>query len=355
MKFPGRKLLQKWDLASQRLSMPDLVKACQQVSLTGFAEVSFVDAAALVFYYQGMEVNALFREGPVAHHGADAIDRLGAQTLAESGNVCIYELPLDVAHLLRGITNRRRVDPPLAGPGALAEMLRGLEASEHTGVVELDMPVGCAMFLVVRGRVSNVYFESSAGLTHEKGVAHQLVDDAVTRGVAQVHLSDFSRDTWMTRNQANSATRSRLSRTDLPPSASVQIAARETEMRGEILEDLLAKMPGVLRCYVFDLMTGSVLCSRSGARGGGVGPLVEMVPVAFREMRERVSRAVVEPLETMELATGHVIALVHAVESVQEALMLVADRTQPNAHLAGALARAVALYVERSKNAFARA
>src|SRR5262249_15631086 len=107
MKFPGSKLLHNWDLSTQRLSLHDLLKSCQQAGLNGFAEVSFPDAVGMIFYYLGGEVNALFREGPVAHHGQAALEKLNAYVSGEEGTVSVYELPLDVAHLLRGITNRQ--------------------------------------------------------------------------------------------------------------------------------------------------------------------------------------------------------------------------------------------------------
>ena len=109
MKFPGSKLLHQWDLATQRLSLDDLLRSCQQAGLTGFAEVKSPQAVAMIFYYLGGEVNALYREGPVAYHGQEALDRLKSQVTAEEGDISVYELPLDMAHLLRGITNRQKL------------------------------------------------------------------------------------------------------------------------------------------------------------------------------------------------------------------------------------------------------
>ena len=39
MKFPGSKLLHNWDLSAQHLSLDDLLRSCQQIGLTGFAEI----------------------------------------------------------------------------------------------------------------------------------------------------------------------------------------------------------------------------------------------------------------------------------------------------------------------------
>src|SRR5512134_1461311 len=115
MKFPGSKLLHHWDLAARGLSLDDLLRSCQQAGLTGFAEVKLPNAVAMIFYYLGGEVNALYREGPVAFNGQEALDRLRSQVRQGEGFVSVYELPLDMAHLLRGITNRKKLREHPAG------------------------------------------------------------------------------------------------------------------------------------------------------------------------------------------------------------------------------------------------
>jgi hypothetical protein len=109
MKFPGSKFLHQVDLSNQGVALSDVLRSCQQVGLTGFAEVRRADAMGMIFYYLGGEVNALFREGQVAHNGQAAIDRLRALTPDQEMSVAVYELPLDMAHLLRGITQRRKL------------------------------------------------------------------------------------------------------------------------------------------------------------------------------------------------------------------------------------------------------
>src|SRR5512134_1921835 len=126
MKFPGSKLLHHWDLAARGLSLDDLLRSCQQAGLTGFAEVQFPEAVAMIFYYLGGEVNALYREGPVAFHGQEALARLRAQAGGE-GFVSVYELPLDVAHLLRGITNRQKLKETLTSRHDLNVLLQRME------------------------------------------------------------------------------------------------------------------------------------------------------------------------------------------------------------------------------------
>ena len=171
MKFPGSKLLHNWDLSAQHLSLNDLLQSCQQIGLTGFAEVKTPSAVAMIFYYLGGEVNALYREGQMAYNGALALERLRAQAAGVEGEVAVYELPLDMAHLLRGITNRQKMKETVKSKADLAEILDRMETSEHTGTLEMQTSRGAAMVLLVNGRVSNIYFETRAGQTFEKGEA----------------------------------------------------------------------------------------------------------------------------------------------------------------------------------------
>jgi hypothetical protein len=113
MKFPGSKLLQQWDLSVRPLSLEDLFRSCKEIGLTGLAELRLPSTVGLIFYYLGGEVNALYREGSMAYNGALALERVRAQAAGIEGEVAVYELPLDMAHLLRGITNRQRLKETL--------------------------------------------------------------------------------------------------------------------------------------------------------------------------------------------------------------------------------------------------
>ena len=124
MKFPGSKLLHHWDLPAPNLSLDDLFRSCQQAGLTGFAELKSAHSVAMIFYYLGGEVNALYREGAVAYNGLSALERMRAQTLGDEGSISVYELPLDMAHLLRGITNRQKLRETLKSANDLAEFYR---------------------------------------------------------------------------------------------------------------------------------------------------------------------------------------------------------------------------------------
>ena len=88
---------------------------------------------------------------------ADGLTRLGGSQLAhaqrvaagvvdtgDEGIISVFELPLDMAHLLRGITNRQRLKETLDSKSGLVELLHRMEKSEHTGTLEIQAGSGSA-------------------------------------------------------------------------------------------------------------------------------------------------------------------------------------------------------------------
>jgi hypothetical protein len=348
MKFPGSKLLHHWDLSIQKISLDDLFRSCQQVGLTGFAEVKFPNSVGMIFYYLGGEVNALHREGSVAYHGQAALDRLRAQVTGDEGIISVFELPLDMAHLLRGITNRQRLKETLDGKSSLVELLHRMEKSEHTGTLEIQSASGSAMVLLVRGRVSNVYWETADGLTYEKGEARQRLDEALGREPATLFLSEFSRDVWKTRHEVQASVRSRLERREEKQAPTEKIAAEETALRNEVLEELSAQVPSMIQAFVFDLMTGAVLARKGrGTSAIRVGLLAEKVPSLTVYLRDLVATEDADQVELVELSTARVATLVAIVAEAQEAIAVLADKAQPTALIGAALSRIVRSYASR--------
>ncbi len=349
MKFPGSKLLHHWDLATQRISLDDLFRSCQQVGLTGFAEVKFPSSVGMIFYYLGGEVNALYRDGAVAYHGQAALDRLRAQVTGDEGVISVYELPLDMAHLLRGITNRQKLRETLGGKNDLIELLRRMEKAEHTGTLEIQTEAGSAMILLVRGRISNTYWETAGGLTFEKGEARQKLDAAVEKEVGQLFLSEFSRDVWKTRHEVQTSVRSRLERRDdIAPPPTDQIAAEEATLRTQILDELSAQVPALIQAFVFDLLTGSILARKGrGTSAIRVGLLAEKVPSVTMYLRDLVSTEDADEVELIELSTSRVATLIAIVPEAQEGIAVLADKAQPTALIAAALSRCVRSYASR--------
>jgi hypothetical protein len=350
MKFPGSKLLHHWDLAARGLSLEDLLRSCQQAGLTGFAEVKFPHAVAMIFYYLGGEVNALYREGPVAYHGQSALERLRSQVAGDEGSISVYELPLDMAHLLRGITNRQKLKETLRGKANLQELLHRMEKSEHTGTLEVQTSAGAAMVLLVRGRVSNIYWETAGGLTYEKGEARQRLDEAVADGEAQLFLSEFSRDIWKNRHEVQSSVRSRLERLDERTSLPTdQVAAEESALRNQILDEIYAQIPALIQTFIFDLMTGVVLArkGRGSSAALRVGLIAEKVPSITMYLRNLVAAEDADEIEIIELSTERVATLVAIVPEAQEAIAVLADKSQPTALIGASLGRSMRAYAAR--------
>jgi hypothetical protein len=302
----------------------------------------------MIFYYLGGEVNALYREGSVAYHGQAALDRLRAQVTGDEGIISVFELPLDMAHLLRGITNRQRLKETLDSKSGLVELLHRMEKSEHTGTLEIQAGSGSAMVLLVRGRISNVYWETANGLTYEKGEARQHLDTALDKEKATLFLSEFSRDVWKTRHEVQASVRSRLERREDKQAPTEKIAAEETALRQEILEDLAKQVPSMIQAFVFDLMTGAVLARKGrGTSAIRVGLLAEKVPSLTVYLRDLVATEDADQVELVEVSTERVATLVAIVAEAQEAIAVLADKAQPTALIGAALSRVVRSYASR--------
>jgi hypothetical protein len=352
VKFPGSKLLHHWDLAVQRSpAVDDLFRSCQSAGLTGLIEFKYPQSVGMIFYYLGGEVNALYREGAIAHNGQAALDRLREGDPPTEGAISIYELPLDVAHLLRGITNRQRLKDTLADRAALAGLLFRMEKEEHTGTLEIQTALGAAMVLLVRGRMSNTYWETSDGLTFEKKEAVQKLEDALARGGSEVqaYLSDFSRDVWKSRHEVQDVVRSRLDNREEQPPAAEQLAAEEMTLRHQALDELCLSLPSVTQAFLFDLLTGQIL-ARKGGKGSAVvrvGLLADRVPALSAFLRDLVSAEDRDDVELFEVTTGRLTLVVAIVPQTQEGMAVVADRAQPTALIGATMMRTVRTYSTR--------
>jgi hypothetical protein len=347
LKFPGSKLLHNWDLSAQSLSLNDLLRSCQQVGLTGFAEVKTPTAIAMVFYYLGGEVNALYREGSMAFNGNVALERLRAQEAGE-GEVNVYELPLDMAHLLRGITNRQKLAETLKSKAELEAFLGRMESAEHTGTLEVQTAKGAAMILLVNGRVSNTYWETKNGLTFEKGEARDKLEESLARGEGRLYLSEFSRDVWKSRHEVTGAVRSRLEDGEAPPTVET-LAAEEVALRQKILDELGAALPAAVMLFMFDLLTGAVYVRKVGKGGAAlrVGLFADRVPALTRYVRDLVSLENEDEVELLEVTTGRIALIVATVPEAAEAVAVVAEKAQPTEFIAATLARVVRGYAAR--------
>jgi len=347
MKFPGSKLLRRFDLAAQASSLEDLLRSSRASAFTGLVELSHDGAIGLIFYYIGAEVNALYRTGGNASSGAAALDGMREAAQLGGATVSVFELPLDLAYLMRGLTRRQRLPEEVRSRSDLQELLRRLEKAEHTGTLEAQGASGSAVVLLVRGRVSNAYFESADAQTYEQAEARAKLEEAAAAGLGQPFLGEFSREAWKTRHEVRVPMESRLQRADprAPEAVTEEMAARRAA-----LDALAVEAPGLRQAFLLDLLTGVVL-GRSGRSTGdvNVGGLVEMLPPLLLELRARVEGTDgAESLEFVEISTERLTILAAVVSETQEAMVLVADRSQPAALLSAALQRVIRGYSGRA-------
>ena len=128
------------------------------------------------------------------------------------GKISIYELPLDMAHMLRGLSNRKEIFGQIFASDPLKELVKKLEKEGHTGSLEVLTNKGTGMILQVRGRFSTAYFETEGGVTFEKKEALNKIYELLDRDdtSARVFQSDFSPDIWKSRQGAGKGRASRL-------------------------------------------------------------------------------------------------------------------------------------------------
>lgn len=283
----------------------------------------------------------------MAYNGALALERLRAQAAGIEGEVAVYELPLDMAHLLRGITNRQKMKETLKSTADLEEFLERMKTTEHTGTLEAQTARGAAMVLLVNGRVSNVYWETRAGQTFEKAEARNRLEEALADQEATLFLSEFSRDVWKSRHEVQASVRSKLEGEE--PQSAEALTSEEVSLRQKVLEELTAELPAVVLAFMFDLLTGAVYVRKAGKSASAlrVGLLAEKVPALTRYVRELVSIENEDEVELLEVTTERIALLVATVPDAAEAVGVVAEKAHPTAIIGAALSRVVRSYAAR--------
>jgi hypothetical protein len=264
------------------------------------------------------------------------------------GSVAIYELPLDMAHLLRGLSQRHKLNEEVGDAAAFEKLVERMAQSEHTGLLEIHTVSGAALLLMIAGRISNIYWETKEGVTFEKGEARHRLDRALAYGAEEVIISDFSRDMWRNRQ----TTPARLDARFIGPAphgdTSQQVAV-DRAVRQSVLDELHTEVPALLQAVFFDLMTGLILARK--LRGTGavrVGILSEKIPALTASVRDLVRLEGNDQLEFIHVTTGHVVIVVAVIVETQEGIAALADKSQPTALIEAALARASRSYLTRA-------
>jgi hypothetical protein len=344
VKFPGGRLLHGWDLAVQRLSLDDLLRSCRQVGLTGFAEIKLSAGAGMILYYKGSEVSAVFRGDESGPRGQTALERMRA-AMSDEGEVFVFELPLEMAHVLRGITNRRRLPtPPIRVPADLEKLLDKLRHDEHTGLLEVQTDSGSAALLLVNGRLSNMYWEGIDGKTLEKQPALVGLHQGLMGDDALVFLADFSRDVWKSRHEVSDGTSERLDGAENALGSSTVVDA-EIRLRADLLKDIDTELASMVQALICDLMTGAVLARRiRGTAALASMQLVDRLPGLAMQLRG-AHVADGNDLEVVELEGLKTSSVIVFLGDHHEALAVVADNRQPTAQVATVVRRLLRDYL----------
>ena len=102
MRFPGSKLLSQ-DLSTETTPFDSIIRHCEDVNLSGYMEIAFGDAEGLLLFYLGEQINIIYRQGNKIFLAGEATLKLRNTAQLKEGKISIYELPLDMAHMLRGL------------------------------------------------------------------------------------------------------------------------------------------------------------------------------------------------------------------------------------------------------------
>ena len=344
------------DLSTRSTSLDKVIENCEQVNLSGYVEVTFGDSEGLVLFYLGEQINIIFRAGPEIFVSNDATLKLRNLSQYKEGKVSVYELPLDMAHMLRGLSNRQEIFGQIFAPDPLRDLIKKLGTEGHTGSLEVLTNHGTGMLLLVRGRISNAYFDTEGGATFEKGEATKKIFELLERPEtsAQVFQSEFSPDIWKARHESQRTRMSRLheildqDRPERPTGyASAATAAsakfvlpREPRERptikdrGPIQRKVLAEIqkstPSMLAAFFFNLESEEILAELIEApKETEDRLLVDKLPALVKYLENLAALRSDDHVETLSLSTENFYLIVKTLADVGEGVALITDKSQP--------------------------
>ena len=355
MRFPGSKLLSQ-DLSTETTPFDSIIRHCEDVNLSGYMEIAFGDAEGLLLFYLGEQINIIYRQGNKIFLAGEATLKLRNTAQLKEGKISIYELPLDMAHMLRGLSNRKEIFGQIFASEPLKELTAKLKSEGHTGSLEVITGKGTGMILQVRGRFSTAYFETEAGVTFEKKEAlnkiYELLDREDT--VAQVFQSDFSPDIWKSRQQGSKGRPSRLqelleSRREDPSDATipVEVYAPEpvveivppvepeetldrTPLQEQILAEIHEQTPSLLAAFFFDLGTEEIDAELVTAPEETADRLiVDKLPAFVKYLENLAAMRGDDHIEILSMSTENFYLIVKCIRETEEGIALITDRSQP--------------------------
>jgi hypothetical protein len=352
MRFPGSKLLSE-NLSTGTTPFDSIVRHCEDVNLSGYMEITFPDAEGLILFYLGEQINIIYRAGNDIFVSNEAAMKLRNTAQAKEGMVSVYELPLDVAHMLRGLSNRQEVYGQIFASEPLKELLAKLEADGHTGSLEVITNKGTAMVLLVRGRFSNGYFETEAGVTFEKREALNKVYEILEKPEtsARVFQSEFSPDHWKARHETHRARQSRLhelleqqhprraggdSSSDPSESIPVEPVPLEDEsvdrkpLQQQVLTEIRKAVPSLLAAFFFDMETEEIEMDAVEVPAETENRLIiDKLPAFVKYLENLAAMREDDHIEELSLSTQNFYLIIKCIPETNEGLVLITDKSQP--------------------------
>jgi len=355
MRFPGSKLLSQ-DLSTETTPFDSIIRQCEDVNLSGYMEIAFGDAEGLLLFYLGEQINIIYRQGNKIFLGGEATLKLRNTAQLKEGKISIYELPLDMAHMLRGLSNRKEIFGQIFASDPLRELTAKLKDEGHTGSIEVLTSKGTGMILQVRGRFSTAYFETEAGVTFEKKEALNKIYELLDRDetVAQVFQSDFSPDIWKSRLQGTKGRASRLqelleSRRDDPSNATIPAeepvyrpvaevvppvepakTLDRTPLQEQILAEINEQTPSLLAAFFFDLQTEEIDAELVTAPEETADRLIiDKLPAFVKYLENLAAMRSDDHMEILSMSTENFYLIVKCIRETEEGIALITDRSQP--------------------------
>ena len=360
MRFPGSKLLSQ-DLSTKTAPLESVTRQCEDVNLSGYMEISFSDAEGLILFYLGEQINIIYRSGNEISVSNEAMLKLRNTASLKEGKLSVYELPLDMAHMLRGLSNRQEIFGQIFASDPLRNLLKKLEKEGHTGSLEVITDKGTGMILLVRGRFSNGYFETNGGVTFEKGEALNKVFEALDtpETSARVFQSEFSSNIWKARHENQRARASRLheileqqrpqegTSTEIPPATPAPEPKEKAKpkkkpvdrkpLQKKILGAIREQTPSMLAAFFFDLETEEFELEQvEFPKETEERLIIEKLPAFVKYLENLTAMKDDDHVETLQLSTENFYLIVKCIPETGEGIALVTDKSQPVA-LASAL------------------
>jgi hypothetical protein len=355
MRFPGSKLLSQ-DLSTRTTPFDSIIRHCEDVNLSGYMEIAFGDAEGLILFYLGEQINVIYRHGVNKFFlGGEATLKLRNTAALREGKISVFELPLDMAHMLRGLSNRKEIFGQIFASDPLKDLVKKLQSEGHTGSLEVLTNKGTGMILNVRGRFSTAYFETEAGVTFEKKEALNKIYELLDRDdtSARVFQSDFSPDIWKARQQGGGKSRaSRLQEIleQRRPESSAPVEPREIETNGfireaagdsgarserrplqeQILAEIRDQTPSLLAAFFFDLRTEEIDAEIVNAPDETADRLiVDKLPAFVKYLENLAAMRGDDHVEMLSMSTENFYFIVRCLRETDEGIALITDRSQP--------------------------